>query len=81
MVLPLKIPERISTLSSSLREVEISDNFGLRLSTSLCTISSLNSSPGGQPSTTTPIHLPWLSPKHVTAKFLPIELADSYSSS
>ena len=35
---------------------------------------SFNSSPAGQPSSTAPTHLPWLSPKLVKTKLCPIEL-------
>ena len=35
---------------------------------------SFNSSPAGQPSSTAPTHLPWLSPKLVKTKLRPIEL-------
>jgi hypothetical protein len=35
-----------------------------------------NSMPGGQPSTTTPIERPWLSPHVVIRKTLPKELPD-----
>ena len=32
--------------------------------------------PGGQPSTTQPIAVPWLSPKEVTVKSFPMEFPD-----
>src|SRR5579875_3162541 len=71
VVLPLKVPERISTLSSSFLCVETMDCPGFLRSTICLTSSSESSSPAGHPSRETPTHLPWLSPKQEKANRLP----------
>src|ERR1044071_4857290 len=65
-VLPSNVPERISTLSASLRGETIFDWPGRRRSRSGWISAGLNSSRGGQPSTTTPTPPPWDSPQLVT---------------
>src|SRR5580693_6165282 len=47
-----------------------------RRSTSCCRSASVSASPGGQPSTMHPSAGPWLSPKVVTQKSLPMVLPD-----
>src|SRR3989338_10533538 len=70
-VLPSNTPLNISTLSASFLGLITSLCPGDLLSSSFCTSSSLSSSPAGQPSTTTPIALPWLSPHVVILNRLP----------
>ena len=74
VVYPLNTPARISTTSPSFLCVETSDWPGLLKSSIFCISFSFNSSPAGQPSSTAPTHLPWLSPKLVKTKLRPIEL-------
>ena len=71
VVIPLKIPERISTLSASALVVTAILFPGLLLSRSLWISSSVMARPAGHPSMMAPTHLPWLSPKLVMVKSLP----------
>src|SRR5581483_6531491 len=76
VVLPSNTPERMRTLSSSLRCVTNFEVPGLRRSRSGWRSASDNSIPGGQPSTTQPIAGPCDSPKLVTQNSLPSVLPD-----
>src|SRR3989338_1674672 len=71
VALPSKTPERISTLSASFLEVTTSLCPGALLSSSFCMSSSFSYKPAVQPSTTTPIALPWLSPHVVSLNKVP----------
>jgi hypothetical protein len=62
-VSPPFTPERIFTVSASLRGVTISLWPGRRRSSSRCTSASQSGMPGGQPSMTRPTETPWLSPQ------------------
>src|ERR1700733_1878576 len=74
VVLPSNTPESSLTWSVSRRWLTKCEVPVRRRSTSACKSASLKASPGGQPSTTPPMTGPWLSPKVVTAKSLPIVL-------
>src|SRR3954447_5044921 len=76
VVLPSNTPERMRTASGSLRWLTKCEVPVRRRFTSPCRSLSDSSSPGGQPSTMQPSAGPWLSPKVVTVKSLPIELPD-----
>src|SRR5579863_878055 len=76
VVRPSNTPERMRTWSPSRRWLTKCEVPVRRRSTSCCRSASLNSSPGGQPSTMHPSAGPWLSPKVVTVKSLPILLPD-----
>ncbi len=71
VVLPSKTPERIWTLSASLRFVVISDWPGLRRSSCFWISSSPRGTPGVTPSTITPTPRPCDSPNVVTLNMLP----------
>jgi hypothetical protein len=72
-------PDRILTASASWRWVVKRDCPGRRRSRS-CWMSSLVSGiSGGQPSTTQPIAIPWLSPKVVTRNMWPKVLKDIFA--
>jgi hypothetical protein len=66
VVTPSKVPDRIWTVSDSLRWVTKRDWPGLRLSSQIWISASVSAMPGGQPSTTQPMAGPWLSPQVVT---------------
>jgi hypothetical protein len=68
---PSKIPDRISGSSASAREVEGPPAPGLRRASSPRIKSAEIASPAGQPSTTQPTAVPWLSPKVITLKRVP----------
>src|SRR5579863_4997313 len=76
VVRPSKTPERMRTWSASRRWLTKCDVPVRRRSTSCCRSASVSSSPGGQPSTMHPSAGPWLSPKVVTVKSLPMVLPD-----
>src|SRR5688572_6557276 len=76
VVRPSNTPERMRTTSPSLRWLTNCEVPVRRRSTSPCRSASVSSSPGGQPSTMQPSAGPWLSPKVVTVKSLPMELPD-----
>src|SRR5262249_54809615 len=71
-----KTPERMRTVSGSLRCVTNLDWPGRRRSRSCWISASISGRPGGQPSTTQPIAGPWLSPKVVTRNRWPKLLKD-----
>src|SRR5687768_8953633 len=70
-VFPSNVPERICTVSVSLRGETIFDWPGRRRSRSGWRSASVSARRGGQPSTTTPTPPPWLSPQVVTRKRCP----------
>src|ERR1700693_1101935 len=74
VVLPSNTPDRIFTRSVSRRWLTKCEVPVRRRSTSACTSASQSARPGGQPSTMHPMDGPWLSPKVVTAKSLPMVL-------
>src|SRR5215469_10370789 len=80
VVRPSKTPERMRTWSPSRRWLTKCEVPVRRRSTSCCRSASLSSSPGGQPSTMHPSAGPWLSPKVVTVKSLPMVLPDMVAS-
>ncbi len=71
VVFPSKTPERISTRSFSCRGETSGDVPGRRRSRNVWTSLSSSAMPGGQPSTTAPTAVPWLSPNVVIRKFVP----------
>src|ERR1035441_4246973 len=70
-VLPSKVPERICTVSLSLRGETIFDWPGRRRAKSGWVAASVDAPRGGQPSTTTPTPPPWDSPQVVMRKRCP----------
>ena len=76
VVRPSKTPDSRRTWSASRRWLTKCEVPVRRRSTSACRCSSVSSRPGGQPSTMQPIAGPWLSPKVVTVKSLPMVLPD-----
>ena len=71
VVRPSKTPERISTVSASLRGVVMSLWPGRRRSSSAWISAAVIGRRGGQPSITTPMAGPWLSPQVVMRKIWP----------
>src|SRR4030042_469378 len=71
VVKPPATPERISTPSFSRRDVEAAPAPARRRSKAGWISVTSRGRPAGQPSTMTPTHLPWLSPKLVTVNNLP----------
>ena len=71
VVIPSNTPERISTVSASSRADVREDVPGRLRSSSGWISAAVNASRAGHPSMTAPTAGPWLSPKVVTAKFLP----------
>src|SRR6516225_9953597 len=76
VVRPSNTPERIRTRSASWRWLTKCEVPVRRRSTSCWMSASVSGSPGGQPSTMQPMAGPWLSPKVVTVKSLPMLLPD-----
>src|SRR6185437_5564016 len=76
VVRPSNTPERMRTSSPSRRWLTKWEVPVRRRSMSGCRSASPSGSPGGQPSTIQPRAGPWLSPKVVTEKSLPIVLPD-----
>src|SRR5262249_9542254 len=76
VVRPSNTPERMRTWSDSRRWLTKCEVPLRRRSTSCCRSDSTSGSPGGQPSTMHPSAGPWLSPKVVTVKSLPMLLPD-----
>src|SRR5689334_22680338 len=70
------MPDKISTVSGSLRWVTCLEVPGRRRSSSGWMSAADSAIPGGQPSITQPIAGPWLSPKLVTRKRWPKVLPD-----
>src|SRR6516165_249000 len=78
VVCPSNTPERMRTWSASRRWLTKCEVPLRRRSTSCCKSASLSGRPGGQPSTMQPMAGPWLSPKVVTVKSLPMVLPDMW---
>ena len=76
VVFPSKIPESISTASSSFLCVTYFEVPGFLLSKSICKSFSSRFNPGGHPSTTPPIAGPCDSPKEVRENNCPKVLPD-----
>ena len=74
VVRPWNTPERMRTVSDSLRLVAVAPCPGLRRSSSRCRSSSLRGRPAGQPSSTPPRPGPWDSPYEVRRRMRPKEL-------
>ena len=79
VVLPSKMPDKISTTSPSWRCVTWREVPGLRRSKSICKSSAHNAKPGGQPSTMPPMAAPCDSPKDVNVNSVPSVLPDMVS--